>query len=106
MSLLLNQTQPVIGPLSGTSLVFGELFAQLGLPTDAASISEFLVANATLGKGMRLSDAPFWTQSQAAFLKEAWTQDAEWSDVVDQLNRALLNPPCPADEPSGQIRLL
>jgi len=106
MSLLLNQAQPVVGPLSGTSLVFADLFAQLGLPSDAASISEFLVVNATLVQGMRLSDAPCWTRSQAAFLKEAWTQDAEWSDVVDQLNRALLNPPCPADEPTGQIRLL
>lgn len=105
MSLLLNPAQPVAGPLNGSSLIFSDLFAQLGLPTDDAAIAQFLLVNATLAKGMRLTDAPCWTPSQAAFLKEAWMQDAEWSCVVDQLNRALLSPPSPAGAPIGQIGL-
>lgn len=105
MSLLLNQAQPVVGPLNGTSLIFSDLFGQLGLPTDEAAITQFLAKNATLVKGMRLTDAPCWTPSQAAFLKEAWMQDAEWCYVVDQLNRALLSPPCPQDAPIGQTGL-
>ena len=106
MSLLLNQAQPVVGPLNGTSLIFSDLFAQLGLPADEAAITQFLAVNATLVTGMRLTDAPCWTPSQAAFLKEAWMQDAEWSYVVDQLNRALLSPPSPEGAQIGQIELL
>jgi hypothetical protein len=38
---------------------------------------------------MRLPDAPYWTLSQAAFLREALMQDSDWTDMVDQLSLAL-----------------
>jgi hypothetical protein len=71
---------------------FGALFSQLGLPSDDESIAQFLASHATLAQGLRLPDAPFWTTAQAAFLREALSQDAEWSDVVDHLSKALQGP--------------
>lgn len=68
---------------------FRELFAQLGLPDDAQSITQFLSTHAAVAKGVRLPEAPFWTSSQAAFLRESLGQDSDWSDVVDQLGKAL-----------------
>ena len=43
-----------------------ELFAQLGLPDDAASIQSFIQQHRPLPMGIRLFDAPFWSPSQAA----------------------------------------
>lgn len=68
---------------------FHDLFAQLGLPNDAASIGQFIAAHAPLPGGMRLPEAPFWTATQAAFLRESCAQDADWAELVDQLNAAL-----------------
>lgn len=68
---------------------FNELFAQLGLPNDAWSIAQFLSTHAAMAQGVRLPDAPFWTGSQAAFLRESLCQDSDWSDLVDQLGKAL-----------------
>jgi hypothetical protein len=38
---------------------------------------------------VQLGDAPFWTPAQRALIKEQWTQDADWAEVIDQLNVAL-----------------
>lgn len=65
------------------------LFAQLGLPTDQASIDEFIVTHSPLPESMRLADAPFWTPAQASFLREEILEDADWAEVVDQLNASL-----------------
>lgn len=71
---------------------FAALFAQLGLPDDDQSIAEFLVKHRSMAQDMRLAEAPYWTPSQAAFLREALSQDAEWALVVDQLSKALQAP--------------
>lgn len=68
---------------------FAELFAQLGLAADDASIAEFLAAHAPLDTGILLADAPFWSPSQASMLREEIRKDADWAEVVDQLNLAL-----------------
>ena len=65
------------------------LFAQLGEPDDDAAVSRFVDLNAPMPDGMRLHEAPFWTPSQAAFLREAIGLDAEWAKVVDDLNTRL-----------------
>lgn len=70
-----------------------ELFAQLGLPTDEAAIHAFLQAHAPLPAGVALADAPFWSAAQAAFLREAIVGDADWAEVVDQLDAALRHRP-------------
>ena len=68
---------------------FSELFAQLGLPNDDRSIAQFLSNYTGRSQGVRLPDAPFWTRSQAAFLRESLSQDSDWSGPVDQLSKAL-----------------
>ncbi len=68
---------------------FSELFAQLGLANDEASIRQFIATHAPLPDAMRLEDAPFWSPSQAQLLREERLDDADWAMVVDQLNVAL-----------------
>ena len=68
---------------------FSELFAQLGLPDDRASIQQFIATHSPLPDGMRLEEAPFWTPAQAQLLREERLDDADWAMVVDRLNVAL-----------------
>jgi Protein of unknown function (DUF2789) len=66
-----------------------DLFAQLGLPNEESDIQHFVSTNHPLPEGMRLADAPFWNESQARFLREEIREDADWAEVVDQLNLML-----------------
>lgn len=68
---------------------FDELFAQLGLPSDAGSIQAFLERHAPLDPAISLADAPFWTPSQATLLREEWLEDGDWAPLVDRLDEAL-----------------
>ena len=68
---------------------FSELFAQLGLPTSEEDIRAFIARHRPLAPGVLLPDADFWTPAQAQLLKEQWRQDADWAEVIDQLNLAL-----------------
>ncbi len=65
------------------------LFKQLGLPADQASIDRFVSTHAPLASTVALAEAPFWTTAQAAFLREEILEDADWAEVVDQLNLML-----------------
>jgi hypothetical protein len=66
------------------------LFAQLGLPSaNTADIERFVAEHRPLAEEVRLADAPFWSPSQAQFLREEINEDAEWAEVVDQLNAML-----------------
>ena len=68
---------------------FSELFAQLGLPADKQAIAQFIAAHRPLRADIELADAPFWTPAQAMFLKEEKLEDADWAELVDQLDVAL-----------------
>jgi hypothetical protein len=68
---------------------FSELFAQLGLASDAASIRSFIATHAPLPGDVRLEEAAFWTPAQARLLRESLGDDADWAEVVDHLNVAL-----------------
>jgi hypothetical protein len=68
---------------------FSALFAQLGLPQEPDAIRDFITAHSPLDPAVRLEDAPFWTPAQAALLREELLGDADWAEVVDQLNAAL-----------------
>lgn len=72
---------------------FSELFAQLGLPDDDASIADFLATHTAITACKRLADAPYWTPAQAQFLTESLSEDSNWSGLVDQLSQALLGDP-------------
>ncbi|MBI4997121.1 MAG: DUF2789 domain-containing protein [Rhodocyclales bacterium] len=65
------------------------LFAQLGLAHDPAAIDAFIAAHRPLPAGVRLADAPFWSPTQAAFLAEELQVDADWAEVIDELNSEL-----------------
>lgn len=85
---------------------FSDLFAQLGLPSDEMGIRAFLKAHATLPPQVRLADAPFWTPAQATMLREELLEDADWAEVIDQLNLALHQQPNMAtgDDPMTWMR--
>lgn len=68
---------------------FSELFAQLGLPNDEASIRAFIAEHGPLPDHVRLEEAPFWSDAQAQLLREERIDDADWIVVIDQLNVAL-----------------
>jgi hypothetical protein len=68
---------------------FSELFAQLGLADDPASIRGFIATHAPLADNVRLEEAAFWSPAQAQLLREERIDDADWAIVVDQLNLAL-----------------
>ncbi|HEY1028330.1 MAG TPA: DUF2789 domain-containing protein [Pseudomonas sp.] len=65
------------------------LFKQLGLPNDAASINAFISTHSPLPAGRSLADAAFWSPAQAALLREEILEDADWAEVIDQLNLRL-----------------
>jgi hypothetical protein len=73
---------------------FSELFLQLGLPGDESSIRLFLTQYAPLAPDLALDEAPFWSSSQAVFLRESIAQDSDWAELVDQLSEALRAAPC------------
>ncbi|MCB5188999.1 DUF2789 domain-containing protein [Methylobacillus caricis] len=75
--------------MSQTFHRFSELFAQLGLPADEQGISHFLATHSPLPHDVALPDAPFWTTAQATFLREELLKDADWAEMIDQLNIAL-----------------
>jgi len=68
---------------------FSELFAQLGLPSDNEGIRAFIDSHRPLPGDIKLADAEFWTPAQSALLKEQLKSDADWAEVIDQLNLAL-----------------
>jgi hypothetical protein len=76
---------------------FSELFSHLGLRSDNVGIQQFIEDHSPLDPSIRLEDAPFWTPAQATFLKEELLEDADWAEVVDQLNNALR--PVPSGTP-------
>ena len=65
------------------------LFEQLGLPAGEAEIERFVAAHRPLAAGIALADAPCWSAAQAQFLREEIEDDADWAEVVDQLNLML-----------------
>lgn len=65
------------------------LFKQLGLAHDQVAIERFVEQHSPLQESCKLADAPFWDTAQAAFLREEIREDADWAEVVDQLNLML-----------------
>lgn len=65
------------------------LFEQLGLPSANADIDAFVSRHGPLNAQVSLHDAPFWTDAQARFVSDAWCQDSDWTELVDQLDALL-----------------
>lgn len=66
-----------------------DLFAQLGLPADNAAIDAFIRRHAPLDQAIPLHEAPFWNASQATFIRTELYEDADWAEIVDDLNARL-----------------
>ena len=64
---------------------FDNLMKQLGFSEDKA-IRSFLEKNKHLSHDILLEDAPFWSSSQATFLREEILNDSNWAAAIDQLN--------------------
>ena len=77
-----------------------DLFAQLGLPDDDASIQAFIEQHRPLPMSIRIFDAPFWSVSQAALIREKLTEDADWSVLIDTLNVQLRDHPAGGQQTS------
>jgi hypothetical protein len=65
------------------------LFDQLGLDSSDKGIDEFIAKHKPLQANIDLSKAEFWNDSQAAFLKQEIEEDADWAELVDQLDAML-----------------
>ena len=65
------------------------LFKQLGLADDPVGIEQFITTQSPLKSDLPLADALFWTDSQRQFLREEILEDADWAEVVDELNLKL-----------------
>ncbi|WP_207062972.1 DUF2789 domain-containing protein [Motiliproteus sp. SC1-56] len=65
------------------------LFQQLGLPSSDQDIQRFIRKHRTETGLDPLEGAPFWSPAQARFIQEAWEQDSDWCEAVDELNMRL-----------------
>ncbi len=65
------------------------LFGQLGLPDSDAAVDRFIASHRPLPRELALAEASFWTPAQTAFLREAIAEDADWAEIVDQLDARL-----------------
>ena len=65
------------------------LFEQLGLGSSEKEMNAFIVANSPLPAEVKLHDADFWNTSQQTFLHQMKQEDADWAEIVDQLDAML-----------------
>ena len=65
------------------------LFAQLGLDASDEAIASFLAAQDPIPASVALYDGAMWNASQSTFLRESVEDDADWAEVVDQLDALL-----------------
>lgn len=65
------------------------LFDQLGLGSAPPTIESFIAAHKPLPATIALADAPFWSTSQAEFLRREVEEDTDWAIVIERLNAAL-----------------
>ncbi|AKJ97817.1 MULTISPECIES: DUF2789 domain-containing protein [Pseudomonas] len=62
------------------------LFKQLGLPDDAQGIDQFITSHSPLKPELHLADAFFWSEGQRQMLRDELLEDADWAEVIDQLD--------------------
>jgi hypothetical protein len=78
-----------------------DLFAQLGLPDGEQDIRQFIGDHRPLPDHRLLYDAPFWSDAQAAFLREKLKDDSDWAIVIDELNARLREHTAPSELPAA-----
>ncbi|MEI6028114.1 MAG: DUF2789 family protein [Betaproteobacteria bacterium] len=68
---------------------FGDLFRQLGLADRPTEIAAFLARHRPLPAKTALADAPIWSPAQSRFLREGIADNADWAQLVGQLDASL-----------------
>ena len=74
-----------------TPVDLSHLFEQLGLDNQPQAIAQF-IATHKLSPQVHLSEAPFWTTAQKSFITEALEADAQWTELIEQLDTRLRKP--------------
>lgn len=70
----------------------GQLFQQLGLPSDDYSIEHFIESQKPLASTTRVTDLDCFSRAQKSLLLESLIEDSDWAEAVDTLD-ALLHQP-------------
>lgn len=65
------------------------LFKQLGLDDSDEAIEKFIADHKPLPGAVELHEADCWNSAQAAFLRQEKEEDADWAEIVDQLDAML-----------------
>ncbi|MGS2719020.1 DUF2789 domain-containing protein [Paraglaciecola aestuariivivens] len=65
------------------------LFEQLGLDSSDQAIEAFIAKHSPLPAQTKLYQAEFWNSSQQSFLQQMKEEDADWAEIVDQLDAML-----------------
>lgn len=71
--------------MRGNVNTLSDLFKQLGLPDDPASIRDFIGRHEGICKDCTLPHAPIWNDHQRAFLEQAVAEDSDWSLPAEAL---------------------
>ena len=69
------------------------LFEQLGLDGSEAGVDAFVAEHGPLESSVPLSEAPFWSESQARLLRETKLADGPLALAVDELDVRLRDAP-------------
>ncbi|OHU86723.1 MULTISPECIES: DUF2789 domain-containing protein [Pseudoalteromonas] len=64
------------------------LFAQLGLDNSPDQITQFINKH-RIADDMLLAEAPFWNEGQRHFIEESLREDADWCELIDELDAML-----------------
>ncbi|BBN80978.1 hypothetical protein PA25_09630 [Pseudoalteromonas sp. A25] len=64
------------------------LFAQLGLDNSPDQIAKFIDKH-RIADDVLLCDAPFWNEGQKHFIQESLREDADWCELIDELDAML-----------------
>jgi hypothetical protein len=65
------------------------LFDQLGLDSSEQGINSFVNQHGSLPANVKLHQADFWNTAQKTFLQQMINEDADWAEIVDELDAKL-----------------
>lgn len=71
-----------------STIAMPQLFEQLGLASSNLAIARFIKHHHLPGD-IKLQAATFWTKSQRQFINDGLQQDADWCEIIDQLDALL-----------------
>jgi hypothetical protein len=65
------------------------LFDQLGLDSSEQGINAFVAKHGSLPSNVKLHQADFWNEAQRTFIQQMIDEDADWAEIVDELDAKL-----------------